>query len=241
METVETRFSNKVSAQLEQFSRVQALLVAACTMERLWMLFEGWTKHESAPYLHVKPETFRRPARYLLDLFWEQIWKEQPYGDYLEEYNRFHNQVQSSFDENDGQDVDFGDARLLLDAIECYGFTFFDTPEAVSKRRERQRSGFYIPFITTTRYITSCVTLYAYRLFYDFLPTEFCIENSIRRIDKEQQPLVDDYVEQHPLWREEVARIEDDISAAHDYPSNKELFMARKELYSNLQLPSLRC
>jgi len=108
-----------------------------------------------------------------------------------------------------------------LDAIECYGFTFFDTPEAVSKRRERQRSGFYIPFITTTRYITSCVTLYAYRLFYDFLPTEFCIENSIRRIDKEQ----------HPLWREEVARIEDDISAARDYPSNKELFMARKELF----------
>lgn len=84
------------------------------------------------------------------------------------------------------------------------------------------------------------MTHYTYYLYYNFLLGEFCDKNSIRSISREQQQLADDFAEQHPTWRDEVSRIENDIADAHNYPMNKMLFMAQKESYSTLQLQSLR-
>lgn len=219
LETLEMKAIQKTTGQLERLSRIQALLVAVCSMERLWMLFEHWTEQESALYLQLKPERFREPARALLDSIWQQVWAEQEAGEYQEQYHQFHELVEESFEECDGQDVDFGDARLLLDALD-YSWVFLKPARA------------------TTSHLSALIHLYSYSL-YDYLLEEFCEQHSVKRIGPEQQALAAEYIAQHPLWCQAIAHIEADIAAASTYPSNKELFCERKKQYSSMLLPSL--
>lgn len=231
MENIYDTYSKMVSEQMEQLSYVQAQLVAACSMERLWTLFSEWTKQDAIPYLKVKPKAFRDPVRRLLDIFWEQIWNEQPCGNdkqLLDQiYSFFHED--NLEDDADPQDIDIKDAALMIDAIINYSWNiFFETPSSQD-----------VPAATND--IVYCVTHYLYYFYYDFIYDEFCTKNSIhKQLDKEQEQLLEAYAKQHPTWLEETARIERDINDARHYPSNQKEFMARKEEYSALQLPSVR-
>lgn len=224
-ENIYDKFYAEVSAKMADLTSVQSLLVALCAMERQWQLYLDWTEQESAYCLQVKPESLRAPMRELLDLLWEQIWAEEPVNAHRDVYDRFIELDQDSFDEEDGQDVDFGNACLLMEIIECYASIFFCSEEADSHRRFGSWRGDAV----------YCATNYLYRLLEDYF-ADRVTERIGRCRDKELVPLMDEYAAADPTWLAETARVREDLEAARDYPANQDLFRARKEQYSQLRL-----
>ena len=221
-------FYAETAAKMADLTDVQALLVALCAMERQWQLYLEWTQMESAYCLQVKPETLRAPMRELLDLLWEQIWSEEPVNAHRNVYDQFIALDQNSFDEEDGQDVDFGNARLLMEAIEDYASIFFCSEAVDSHRRFGSWRGDAV----------YCATNYLYRLHGDYF-ADRVMERVGRCGDKELAPLMDEYAVTDPTWLAETARVREDLEAAKNYPANRNWFRARKEQYSQLKLPPL--
>ena len=224
-ENIYDRFFAEVKAKMADLTNVQALLVGLCAMERQWQLYLDWTNQESAYCLQVKPETLRAPMRELLDLLWEQIWAEEPVNAHQDVYDRFIELDQSSFDEEDGQDVDFGNASLLMEAIEDYASIFFCSEETDSHRR----------FGSWRDDAAYCATSYLYRLHGDYF-ADRVTEQVGRCRDRELVPLMDEYAETDSTWLAESARVREDLEAAKNYPATRDWFRARKELYSQLKL-----
>lgn len=218
------KFHVQVKEKMRALSDVQILLVVLCAMERQWQLYLDWTRLESAFCLQVKPETLRGPMRELLDVLWEQVWAEEPVNGHRDVYDRLFRQVEASFDEEDGQDVDFGNANLLLEAAED-AFIFF--PMTEEKRRR------HLPGGLCDR-AAGCAASYLYRLHGDYFADRVLEQG--RPADGELAPLIDAWAEKDPAWRAETARILEDLEAARLYPANRAWFQAKKEEYSRLRL-----
>ena len=209
-------FYEEVKVQLKSLTRIQALLVAVCAMERNWQMFAEWTQLESAPFVVVEPKTFREPVRRVIDLFWEQVLSEKDYGDYEAERNALYEFVESSFDPNYGQDVDFGEGDLLLMLVQNEGRCFLETPEREEKIRRFTNS----PNYTTLRPIANCITAYL-ELFVD----RDCYDEEMSAEE----------IMKTSIWRTETAYILSDIAAARDFPANKQLFIKKRVLYTNFK------
>ena len=220
-------FFAEVSKKMEALTEEQALLPALCAMERQWQLYLDWTRQDSAFCLLVKPETLRRPARELLDLLWERLEAGETMSPQREAYDGFRQLVEDSYDENDGQDVDFGNAALLLEALQDYGFIFFSIREEVLQRCGPLR-----------RRAAYCATNYLYRYHADGLANR--VSRDLGRVPCEElDRLTDEYAERDSIWLMETARVREDLEAARDYPETRDWFRRRREEYSVLCLPPI--
>lgn len=197
----------EAAEKMRELNDVQILLVVLCAMERQWQLYLEWTERESAFCLQVKPETLRKPMRELLDILWEQVWAEEPVNQHRDVYDRLFQQVEESFDEDDGQDVDFGNANLLLEAAED-AFIFF--PMTEEKRRRYLSDGLY-------KRAAGCAVNYLYRLHGDYFADR--VREQGAGTGKDLAPLMDAYAEKDAVWQAETARVREDLEAAKRYPA----------------------
>lgn len=218
------KFLAEVDTRMESLSDVQFRLPALCAMERQWQLYLDWTRQDSAYCLQVPPETLRQPARDLLDLLWEQLEAGEAMGSHREAYDRFLRQIEASFDEEDGQDVDFGNANLLLDALQGHGYIFFPVREEVLRRGGPLR-----------RRAAYCATNYLYYYHGDYLAD--CLPEGTPYDQWEQ--LTDACAEHDPVWLAETARVREDLEAAGRFPASREWFRQRREICSHLCLPPI--
>lgn len=212
------RFFAEVEDAMEPLTDAQALLPALCAMERLWQLYLDWTRQDSAYCLQVKPETLRQPARELLDLLWERVEAGEALAWQKDTYDRFLQQVEDSYDDEDGQDVDFGNANLLLEALRDYGGIFF--PFWGNPLRQD---------------IVYCATSYLYRYYFDGLTDR--IWRDLGRVPPEEENrLLEEYAAGDPVWLAECARVRRDLKAARRYPYSQGWFRRRRKEYSALRL-----
>ena len=218
------RFLDEVNSRMEALSDRSYRLPALCAMERQWQLYLDWTRQDIAFCLRVKPETLCQPARDLLDLLWEQLEAGEAVNPHQEVYDRFLQKVEESFDEEDGQDVDFGNANLLLDALQGHGYIFFPVREEVLQRGGplRRRAAF-------------CATNYLCCYHGDYLTD--CLPEGTPPDHWER--LADEYAERDPVWLAETARVREDLEAAGQYPASREWFRQRRAVYSGLRLPPI--
>lgn len=208
---------SQIKEDLVSCDRMQMLTLAAFGLERLWRMFEDWTKMEGDPLLYQKPNSFRQRVRDILDHIWEQIENRQEINPYKKEIHDFLDFVNASFDEDDGQDVDMGTGTPLINEMLCGAVCFF------SEREERT-------------YASSCIISYAeylsellYDYFYDECKKSFYgQEISPREWQKLLDEKIDAAIAEHPLWTEEVERIKHDFAIVKKESNNFECLCKRK-------------
>ena len=76
---------SQIQEDLVSCDRMQMLTLAAFGLERLWRMFEDWTKTEGDPLLYQKPNSFRQRVRDILDHIGEQIESRQEINPYEKE------------------------------------------------------------------------------------------------------------------------------------------------------------
>lgn len=224
MRDISLELSSTIKKELKACTRIQSLVMALLGLERTWQMFLDWTYQESTPYLLCKPETFRQPVRDALDLLWEQVYDGQIHNQHKDFFDRLRDQINQSFDEDDGQDVDFGTATPLVnqffDSIGCF---FEITPERQSQR----------PWCDPDYYVSRaayCATTYAEALS-NFLNNEYSL-----LVERDAEEIFD-CVEKDPLWQQEVQRIYSDLSLVLNYPANRDMIEQRRQ--DNAQLRTL--
>ena len=208
---------SQIQEDLAFCDRMQMLTLATFGLERLWRMFEDWTKTEGDPLLYQKPNSFRQRMRNILDHIWEQIESGQEINPYEKEFDNFLNFVNASFDENDGQDVDMGTGNPLINEMFCGAVCFFSEREA-------------------RKYASSCITAYAEYLsglLYDYFYNECKKSVSGQEISpKERQKLLDAKIDgaimEYPLWKEEIERIKRDFAIVKKESNNFKLLCERK-------------
>ena len=201
LDMISDNLYSQIQEDLVSCDRMQMLTLAAFGLERLWRMFEDWTKTEGDPLLYQKPNSFRQRMRDILDHIWEQIESGQEINPYEKEFNDFCNFVNASFDENDGQDVDMGTGTPLIDEMFSGVVCFFSEREARS-------------------YASSCIVSYAgylLELLYDRFYDECKKSVSGQEISPgERAELLDAKIDaaiaEHPLWKEEIERIKHDFA-----------------------------
>lgn len=77
---------SQIQEDLAFCDRMQMLTLATFGLERLWRMFEDWTKTEGDPLLYQKPNSFRQRMRNILDHIWEQIESGQEINPYEKEF-----------------------------------------------------------------------------------------------------------------------------------------------------------
>lgn len=207
----------QIEKELASCTRMQTLALAAFGLERLWRMFDDWTKTEGDPLLYQKPNSFRQRVRDILDHIWEQIESRQEINPYEKEFDDFLNFVNASCDEMDAQDVDMGTGRPLIDEMFSGAVCFFSEREARSNA-------------------SSCITAYAEylsELLYDCFYAECKKSVPGQEISpREREMLVDAKIDaaiaEHPLWKAEVERIQHDFVIVKKDSDNFECLCKRK-------------
>ena len=139
----------------------------------------------------------------------------------FEELYRFE---QSSYDEEDAQDVDYGNAWSFIDAMISSGISAF-FPIEPEKREEFpwNQPDFY------EKEAAELVVLYA-DILYSFLYDD-CAEDEHSAIEAS--------IARSPLWLAETERIKSDLALVRDYPKNKETVLRRIAEYRELRTKPL--
>ena len=135
----------------------------------------------------------------------------------FEELYRFE---QSSYDEEDAQDVDYGNACFFIDAMTSSGISAF-FPIEPEKREESpwNQPDFY------EKETAELVVLYA-DILYSFLYDD-CAEDEHGAIEAS--------IARSPLWLAETERIKSDLALVRDYPKNKGTVLRRMAEYRELR------
>ena len=76
-----------VTENLSSYTRTQVLTLAAFGLERLWKMFNDWTKTEGDALLYQRPISFRQRTRDILDFLWEQIESGQEINSHCKEHD----------------------------------------------------------------------------------------------------------------------------------------------------------
>lgn len=213
-----------VAKTLSTYTRLQSLCVAILGLERMWQIFLDWTKIDSVPYLLRSPEQYREPFRHAIDLLWEQVKNEQIYNEHRDFFDNLYHFEQSSFDEEDALDVDYGNARQFIDTLISSGIGAFFP---IKPERQNMR-----PWNSPDYYETNVAALaivYASTL-YDFLYNSYA-EKAGSGINS----YIDTMVAGDPLWIEEVERIHSDLLLVRNYPINKDTVLQQAEIYRKLR------
>ena len=208
---------SQIQEDLVSCDRMQMLTLAAFGLERLWRMFEDWTKTEGDPLLYQKPNSFRQRVRDILDHIGEQNESRQEINPYEKEFDDFLNFVNASCDEMDAQDVDMGTGRPLIDEMFSGAVCFFSEREARSNA-------------------SSCIIAYAEYLsglLYDYFYDECKKSISGQEISpKERQKLLDAKIDgaiaEHPLWKDEMERIKHDFAIVKKGSNNFNSLCERK-------------
>lgn len=207
----------QIEEELASCDRMQMLTLAALGLERLWRMFDDWTKTEGDPLLYQKPSSFRQRARDILDHIWQQIESGQEINHHEEEFDDFLDFVNASCDEMDAQDVDMGTGGPLIDEMFSGAICFFSEREARS-------------------YASSCMIAYAeylsellYDHFYDACK-KIISGQGISPIEKQNllDAKIDAAIAEHPLWKTEIERIQQDFVIVKKYSNNFECLYKRK-------------
>lgn len=202
-------------------------------------MFLDWTYKETAPYLQCKPELFRCPIREALNMLWEQVENQQIYNQEPAVFDELCDFINQSFDEDDCQDVDFGNAKTLLDAFFGGVAGFFP----IAPERQIQ-SPWNNPFFYESC-AASCVTYYAEDLY------NIIYENCYQQIEETETFQNLEFMEKHTkihyratilaaestLWKQEIERIQSDLLLIKNYPANKKIVAQRR--HENQQLRTL--
>lgn len=227
MNDLSLELSEAVKQRLGALTRTQRLAAAVLGVERMWQMFEDWTRQESAPGLRRSPREFRMPFRLALDLLWKPVETGKPYSEHCAVFDRLYEFVESSYDEEDALDVDFGDVRLFVDELVSGGIAgFFPIP------MERQLSA---PWNAPDFYVDCAarfVTLYAEQL-YEHLYERYCEQNPSGKREAE----LCGQIAGDALWIAETERIESDLTLVRDYPSNREAVLQRRAENRALRTP----
>lgn len=192
---------SQIKEDLVSCDRMQMLTLAAFGLERLWRMFDDWTKTEGDPLLYQKPSSFRQRMRDILDHIWEQIESKQDINPYEKEFDDFLDFVNASYDEMDAQDVDMGTGSPLIGEMFSGAVCFFSEREA-------------------RNYASCCIVSYAEylsELLYDYFYDECKKSVSSQEISpREREKLLDAKIDaaiaEHPLWKEEMERIKHDFA-----------------------------
>lgn len=216
-----------VAKTLSTYTRLQSLCIGILGLERMWQIFLDWTKIESVPYLLRSPEQYREPFRHAIDLLWEQVKNEQIYNEHKTVFDDLYHFEQSSYDEEDALDIDYGNVRQFIAALTSSGIgAFFPI------KPERQNE---FPWNSPDYYekqVASLATVYASTL-YDFLYNSYA--EKAPKAERGISPSINTMVADDPLWKEEVDRIHSDLLLVRDYPSNKEIVFQRAAAYRKLR------
>lgn len=210
-----------VEKALAAYTRGQVLALAALGLERLWPMFYDWTCTDGDPLLYQKPLAFRKPMRDLLDAFWAQAeggqMKEETSG-MLDSFLDF---INASCDGNDAPDVDMGTGRPLLDLLFGGVDCFFSERDAEADASD-------------------CITRYAAYLS-DRLYDRHCgrckaelsgFEGPEAARQRHFSQRMDSAAADDPLWRQELARIEQDFRLVKSPDlTPQHLLTRRKELH----------
>lgn len=217
MRDISLEFYHTLTEKLRPCTRIQTLAMALLGLERTWQMFLDWTYQESAPYLLCKPETFRQPVREALDLLWKQVYSEQIYSQRKDLFDRLRDQINHSFDDEDGQDVDFGTASPLLGQFySCIGCFFEIAPE-----RRTQR-----PWCEPDYYVSRAVGC---ALTYEEALSNFLYDKYLPFMGRDRDTeKIFDCIEKDPLWLQEVQRVYSDLSLVLNYPANKDMIEQRR-------------
>ena len=215
---IDIELMRSVTKALRSRTRIQMLCAAVLGLERTWQIFLDWTRNESAPLLRRRPEEYREPFRRALDLLVEQVKNEQIYNEHPEVFEELYRFEQSSYDEEDAQDVDYGNACFFIDAMTSISAFFPIEPE---KREEFpwNQPDFY------EKETAELVVLYA-DILYSFLYDD-CAEDEHGAIEAS--------IARSPLWLAETERIKSDLALVRDYPKNKETVLRRIAEYRELR------
>lgn len=217
---IEIELLRSATKALRSCTRIQMLCAAVLGLSRTWQIFLDWTKNESAPLLLRRPAEYREPFRRALGLLAEQVENEQIYNEHPEVFEELYRFEQSSFDEEDAQDVDYGNAWLFIDAMKSSGVSaFFPIEPEKSEEFPWNQPDFY------ERVAAGLVVLYA-EILYNFLH-ENCTEKEHSAIEAS--------IARNPLWLAETERIKSDLTMACGYTRNKEAVMQRIAAYLELR------
>lgn len=214
---ISLKLYQQIEEDLISCDGMQMLTLAAFGLERLWRMFEDWTKTEGDPLLYQKPNSFRQRMRDILDHIWEQIESRQEINPYKKEVHDFCDFVNASFDEDDGQDVDMETGTPLIDEMFSGAVCFFSEREA-------------------RNYASACIASYAeylsdllYDYFYDECKKSFSgQEISPSEWHKLLDEKIDAAIAEHPLWKEEAERIKHDFAIVKKESNNFECLCKRK-------------
>ena len=217
---IDIELMRSVTKALRSRTRIQMLCAAVLGLERTWQIFLDWTRNESAPLLRRHPEEYRKPFRRALDLLVEQVKNEQIYNEHPEIFEELYRFEQSSYDEEDAQDVDYGNACFFIDAMTSSGISAF-FPIEPEKREEFpwNQPDFY------EKEAAELVVLYA-DILYSFLYDD-CAEDEHSAIEAS--------IARSPLWLAETERIKSDLALVREYPKNKETVLRRIAEYRELR------
>lgn len=202
---------------LSSCNRTQMLALAALGLERLWRMFDDWTKTQGDPLLYQKPISFRQRARDVLDFLWEQLKSGQETNSHEKELESFLDFINASCDEMDAQDVDMGTGRPLLGMMFGGISCFFSTEN-------------------TRAYASECITAYAVYLadlLFDRVYDECKESVSLQDISqREKEKLLDTKINaaiaENPLWKAETERIQRDFIIVKKHSNNFECLCKRK-------------
>lgn len=213
-----------LTKELKSCTHVQGLTLALLGLERTWQMFLDWTCREHVELLLCKPETLRAPVREALDLLWEQVYEGQTYNRHRDVFDRLRDQIDHSFEEEDGPDVDFGTAAPLVDAFYGSASCFFE----VLPERRYQR-----PWCEPDFYVSGmafCTLAYAEAL------SNFLYDEYSASVSKDSETIFN-CMEKDPLWVQEVQRIESDLELVRGCPMNKDRIEQRRNETRELRTP----
>lgn len=207
----------EIKENLSSCNRRQTLALAALGLERLWRMFDDWTKTEGDPLLYQKPISFRQRTRDILDFLWEQIKSGEETNRHEKELESLLDFINASCDEMDAQDVDMGTGRPLLGMMFGGVSCFFSIEN-------------------TRAYASECITAYAayladllYDRFYDECKESISHEDiSQQEAGKLLASKIDAAIAENPLWRAEIERIQLDFIIVKKHSNNFECLCKRK-------------
>lgn len=212
-----------VRETLCSYTRLQSLCAATLGLERMWQVFLDWTNTKQAPYLLRPPEQYREPFRQAIDLLWEQVTKEQIYNAHQDVFDELAHFEQSSYDEEDALDVDYGYVKWFIDALISAGINAFFPVSPERKDRFPWNDPQYYE-----KKAASLITVYAATL-YGFLYNAYAEKTS------KTEDEIDAMVAKDSLWLEEIDRIRADLLLVRDYPDNKETVLQQAAIYRSLR------
>lgn len=210
-----------VTENLSSYTRTQVLTLAAFGLERLWKMFNDWTKTEGDALLYQRPISFRQRTRDILDFLWEQIESGQEINSHCKEHDSLLDFINAACDENDAPDVDMGTGRPLIDMMFSGVHCFFNEIGAES-------------------YASSCITAYAsyladilYDRFYDKYRESICLQEVSQRDQRDRAKIldkkIDAAIEEDILWKAELQRIQEDFLLVKNHFNDIELLHKRRE------------